>query len=119
MEVSTASRENVLMAVSNAMVGLHKEQFGRGPTKARSQFAGKDILVCTLESALTPAERNLVELGEGQRVREMRVAFQAATATKFTETVERITGRTVRSFMSALDATEEVAIEVFIFHPVD
>ena len=104
-----------LMAVSNAMVRLHKEQFGRGPTKAQSRYAGPDILVCTLEAALTPAERNLVELGEGQRVREMRVAFQAATASRFTGAVEEITGRKVRAFMSALDAEQEVAVEFFMF----
>ena len=105
------------MAVSNAMVALHKEQFGRGPTRARSQWAGGDILICTLEAALTPAERNLVELGEGQRVREMRVAFQAATADRFVGAVEEITGRKVRAFMSALDAEQEMAMEFFQFEP--
>jgi uncharacterized protein YbcI len=35
----------VLQAVSNALVKLHKEQFGRGPTNARSYFADPDTLV--------------------------------------------------------------------------
>lgn len=117
--MSSVGTDNVLMTVSNAMVALHKEQFGRGPTKARSNFAGRDVLVCTLESALTPAERNLVQLGEGQRVREMRIAFQAATADHFIKAVEQATGRKVRAFMSALDAEEEVAMEFFMFHPQD
>ena len=55
---------NALQAVSNAMVKLHKEQFGRGPTNARSYFAGPDTLVCTLEDSLLPAERTMVEMGE-------------------------------------------------------
>ena len=29
-----------MLEISNAMVGLYKEAFGRGPTKARAQFAG-------------------------------------------------------------------------------
>ena len=45
---------NGLQAVSNAMVKLHKEQFGRGPTNARSYLAGADTLVCTLEDSLLP-----------------------------------------------------------------
>jgi hypothetical protein len=36
------------------MVKLHKEQFGRGPTNARSYLAGADTLVCTLEDSLLP-----------------------------------------------------------------
>ena len=73
----TATQErspaNALQAVSNAMVKLHKEQFGRGPTNARSYFAGPDTLVCTLEDSLLPAERTMVEMGEDQRVRETRM----------------------------------------------
>lgn len=110
-------RGATLEAVANAMVGLHKEQFGRGPTRAQARFAGPDFLVCVLERALTPAERNLVALGEGQRVREMRLALQAATAGRFREAVEEIVGRPVRSFMSALDAEAEVAMEFFMLEP--
>ncbi len=66
-------REHVstLMAISNAMVALHKEQFGRGPTRARSDFAGPDGLLCVLEDALLPAEHAIV----GRRVR----SFTSAT----------------------------------------
>jgi hypothetical protein len=37
-----------LAELSREMVRLYKVQFGRGPTKARSDFAGPDLLVCTL-----------------------------------------------------------------------
>ena len=53
-----------VMSCSKEMVRLYKEQFGRGPTKARAAWAGPDTLVCTLEDTLTPAERNLLRLGE-------------------------------------------------------
>lgn len=46
------------------MVRIYKEQFGRGPTRARTEFAGPDIIVTTLEESLTPAERRLAEIGE-------------------------------------------------------
>ena len=64
---------NALQAFLNAMVSLYKEQFGRGPTNARTYFVGSDTLVCTLEDALLPAERTMVEMGEHQRVRESRM----------------------------------------------
>jgi uncharacterized protein YbcI len=109
----------VLAAVSNAMVALHKEQFGRGPTIARSNFAGPDTLVCVLEDALLPAERAMVEMGEQHRVREHRTFFQVATADRFTETVEALISREVRAFASAIDPDQGVAMEVFVLKPLD
>jgi uncharacterized protein YbcI len=107
----------LLQDVSNAMVVLHKEQFGRGPTKAQSHLAGADALLCVMEDALLPAERTMVEMGEQQRVREARMFLQVATADEFVATVERITGRTVRAFASATDPDKGVVMENFIFEP--
>jgi uncharacterized protein YbcI len=107
----------LLQDVSNAMVALHKEQFGRGPTKAQSHLAGADALLCVMEDALLPAERAMVEMGEQQRVREARMFLQVATADQFVATVETITGRTVRAFASATDPDKGVVMENFIFEP--
>jgi uncharacterized protein YbcI len=107
----------MLAAVSNAMVALHKEQFGRGPTIARSNFAGPDTLVCVLEDALLPAEHAMVEMGEQHRVRETRTFYQVATADRFTATVEALISREVRAFASAIDPDQGVAMEVFVLHP--
>jgi uncharacterized protein YbcI len=106
---------SLLAGVSNAMVTLHKEQFGRGPIRARSHFAGPDTLVCVLESALLPAERKLVDMGDHQRVRETRLAFQVATSEEFVGAVERIVGRKVRAFASAIDASQNIVFENFLF----
>src|SRR5215217_3380196 len=97
------TRTSVLLEISNTMVKLYKQQFGRGPTAARTHWAGPDVLVCILEDTLTPAERTLVKLGEHQRLRDTRMFFQYATVREFCEPVERITGRKVRSFLSAID----------------
>jgi uncharacterized protein YbcI len=111
------SEGNRLQAVSNAMVRLHKEQFGRGPTTARSFFAGPDTLICTLEEALLPAERAMVEMGEHQRVRESRMFLQVATQEQFVTVVEGIVDRKVRAFASATDPAPGVVFEIFSFHP--
>jgi uncharacterized protein YbcI len=108
---------SLLTAVSNAMVALHKEQFGRGPTLARSHFAGPDALVCILEEVLLPAERKMVASGDHQRVRESRMAFQVATTDEFVGAVEGIVGRKVRAFASATDVVQNVVFENFAFEP--
>jgi uncharacterized protein YbcI len=109
---------SLLMEVSNTMVRLYKELFGRGPTRARSNWAGPDALVCVLEETLTPAERNLVKMGEHQRLRDTRMFFQYATVREFCEPVEQITGRKVRAFHSSIDTEGDgQALEVFVLHP--
>lgn len=105
--------DSIRAEISREMVRLYKELFGRGPTKARTEFAGPDIVVCSLENSFTPAERSLAEMGEHQRLRDTRMYFQAATADKFREIVERLTGRKVRAFVSGLDAGKDVCSEVF------
>jgi uncharacterized protein YbcI len=108
-----------MQAVSNAMVKLHKEQFGRGPTHARSDFAGPDTLVCVLEDALLPAERQMVAMGDQQRVREARLYFQVATAGDFITAVEDIVERRVKAFASASDPDKNIIFEVFHFEPAE
>jgi len=112
-EAHAAQVGRTLAAVSNAIVKLHKEQFGRGPTHARTDFAGRDTLVCTLEDALLPAERAMVENGRTDRVRESRTALQAATEELFIRAIEEILDRKVRAFASAIDPEAGVVFEVF------
>jgi uncharacterized protein YbcI len=101
------------------MVRIYKELFGRGPTKTRTSFAGPDVLVTTLEHTLTPAERTLVALGEHQRLRDMRTFFQYTNEERFCGTVEQITGRKVRAFLSAIDTKKDVACELFYLEPLN
>jgi uncharacterized protein YbcI len=109
---------SVLLEVSNTMVRLYKEQFGRGPTRTRTHWAGPDVLVCLLEDTLTPAERNLVKMGEHQRLRDTRQFFQCASVREFCGPIEQITGRTVRGFHSSVDTEADgEALEVFTFYP--
>ena len=103
--------------LSREMVRLYKELFGRGPTKARTDFATPDTILCTLEHSLTPAELALVEMGEHQRLRDTRMYFQHATEERFREVVERVTGREVRAFVSGLDTLQDVACEIFYLEP--
>jgi uncharacterized protein YbcI len=105
--------ESIRAELSREMVRLYKEQFGRGPTKARTNFAGPDIVICTLENSFTPVERRLAEMGEHQRLRDTRLYFQHATETDFCQTVERVVGRRVRAFISGMDTARDVSAEVF------
>jgi uncharacterized protein YbcI len=106
-----------LLQISNAMVRLYKEAFGRGPTKARAQFAGPDMLVVVLEDSMTVVERNLAAMEEHDRLREARLFFRRALESKFREIVEETLGRKTIAFISGIDSRHDVSVEVFTLEP--
>jgi uncharacterized protein YbcI len=118
-EAQTDGEVSLLLKVSNEMVRIYKEQFGRGPTKARTDWAGPDALLCTLRDSFTQAEKNLAGMGEHQRLRDTRMFFQYATEDEFTGAVEEVVGRKVIAFISGLDTRQDVSAELFYFEPRD
>jgi uncharacterized protein YbcI len=109
--------ESASLAISNAMVRIYKEQFGRGPTKARTHWNGPNLITVTLEDTFTPTEHNLVKRGEHQRLRDLRMYFQYASVSDFCGPIEQVTGRKVRAFISGLDTKADgLSVETFVLH---
>src|SRR6185369_5444792 len=69
-----SDRGSARSAIANAIVRLHAEHYGRGPTRARAHVA-EDFVLVVLEDVFTTAERTLVAAGRADRVREARAAF--------------------------------------------
>jgi uncharacterized protein YbcI len=105
--------------ISKAMVKLYKEQFGRGPETVWTRYSGPDVIVTILGNSLTPVERTLLQMGEEQRLRDIRMMFQYATEPQFRAAVEAITGRRVVGFMSGIDVHNDLASEVFTLAPAE
>jgi len=99
------------------MVALFKQAFGRGPTKARAQFAGHDTLLVILESSLTVAERNLVAIGEHRRLREARLFLSQALEDECRAIVEQALGRKTLAYVSGIDTARDVTINLFTLEP--
>jgi uncharacterized protein YbcI len=100
-------------AVARAIVRYNAHQLGRGPTRARA-FYHDDIMVVVLEDQLTQAERSLVTGGHADAVKRTRRGLQEIMRPYLTSTVERLTGCTVRAFLSANHFDPDVGAEVFI-----
>jgi uncharacterized protein YbcI len=105
-------RGALLEQISNAIVGLFRESFGRGPTGAKT-YVLDDLVICVLRDGLTPVERTLRDRGEGDFVREMRVKFQDAVEDQLRGMVEDLTGQRVVAFLSQANVDPELTIEVF------
>jgi uncharacterized protein YbcI len=117
----TAAERRGLMLVelSNAMVRIYKDVYGRGPTRVRTHFAGPDLIVSSLENSLTKVERTMADAGEYERLRELRIHFQYLRRDDFISSVEAITGRKVRAFVSGMDSEQDVSSELFYLEPQD
>jgi uncharacterized protein YbcI len=107
---------SLLAEISNAMVRIHKEHWGKGPTKARTIYA-EDIVLTRLDEIFTQAELTLVRAGREAEVRSMRTAFQRELEHEFVGAVERLTGREVQAFISDIHAQTNMAIELFVLAP--
>jgi uncharacterized protein YbcI len=105
-------------AVSQAIVRIHAEHYGKGATQAKT-YAWDNLLVTVLRDVLTVAERTLVDVGRADTVREVRATFQHTMEQTFCSAVERLTGRRVLSFMSQVDPANGLGVEVFVLEPLD
>ena len=103
--------------ISNEMVRLHTEYYGRGPTKAKV-YADGDLIAVVLEETFTPAEKTLISRGESEGIQDIRRRFQRAMADQFRSVVEQATGREVRSFLSETDLDNDISIEIFLLGPI-
>jgi uncharacterized protein YbcI len=103
-----------LAEVTNGIVRLFREYYGRGPTKAKSYLLDDRIIVCVLEDTMTTVERTLVEQGEGQKVRDVRLTFQEAMAEEFKGVVADAMGRPVAGYHSQLTLDPDIGFEFFI-----
>src|SRR5215208_7597320 len=99
--------------ISNEIVRLHSEYYGRGPTKSKV-YADGDLIAVVLEETFTPAERTLIARGEADGIQEIRRRFQRVMADQFRSIVEQATGREVRAFLSETDLENDVAVELFL-----
>lgn len=103
-------------AIANEIGRLVADFTGRGAQKSRA-FVQNDIVVCLLEDAATKAERNLVAAGKAELVRFQRDALQRAMEVQLVACVERLTGRTVGTFLSGISTLGESSVEVFVLQP--
>ena len=102
--------------ISNAVVAILSECYGRGPTKAKTYIVDEYVLTVT-EDILTTVERTLVKRGEEELVRTMRLRFQEAVANRFTGAVEAATGRRVIAYHSQITFNPALGFEIFVLEP--
>jgi uncharacterized protein YbcI len=112
-EVRQTITGEALAEVTRRLVQLHKEYYGKGPTRAKAYLVN-DTVLCLLEGGFTMVERTLIEHGEADSVRNMRRSFQVAMEHEFTQTIEDALGRRVIAYMSQVHSNPDISAELFV-----
>lgn len=102
--------------LANELGKLIADFTGRGATRSRA-FIDQDLVVCLFEDGATRPERNLVAASRSELVRLQRDALRRAMGPQLIEAVERLTGRSVRTFLSGTDEDGGSSIDAFILEP--
>jgi uncharacterized protein YbcI len=100
-------------ALSNALVALMKQYYGKGPTAAKS-FINDEYVLTVLEGGLTRNEETLLDGGREDMVRDYRLAFEQQVRPEFIGAVERITGRRVLDYHSQVVFSPPRSFEIFV-----
>jgi uncharacterized protein YbcI len=112
-DVETDRRPGLRAEISNAMVGLKKEFYGKGPTKAKT-YIEDNYVFCVLQGGLTRNEETLLAAGQGPLVREYRLRFQEAVSATITTAIEEVTGRKVLAYHSQIVFEPDRSFEIFV-----
>jgi uncharacterized protein YbcI len=103
-----------LAEITNGIVRLFSEYYGRGPTRAKTYMLENRYVVTVLRDTMTTVERTLAERGEGDMVRRVRLTFQEAMASSFKGVVEEALGRRVEAYHSQILIEPDVGFEFFM-----
>jgi uncharacterized protein YbcI len=104
----------LLSEITNRIVALMREHYGRGPIKAKT-YVLDNLIVCVLsDGGLTAIERTMIGGGEPERVLEMRRDFQRMMRVRYSEMIAELTGREVLAFLSQAHVEPDLTIEMFL-----
>jgi uncharacterized protein YbcI len=103
-----------LAEITNGIVRLFSEYYGRGPTRAKTYMLENRYVVTVLRDTMTTVERTLAGRGEQDMVRRVRLTFQEAMAASFKGVVEDVLGRKVEAYHSQILIEPDVGFEFFM-----
>jgi uncharacterized protein YbcI len=111
-----AETGSVRAALANAMVGIMKNHYGRGPTAAKAWILD-DYVFIVMEDGLTRNEETLVADGKEDEVRRYRLSFQETVSHTARRAVSELTGRRVLTYHSQIVFHPPRSFEIFVLEP--
>jgi uncharacterized protein YbcI len=115
-DASSAPAGAMRADLANAMVGLKKRYYGRGPVAAKA-WVLDDYVFVAMEGGLTRNEETLLEAGKEDVVRSYRLTFQETVSEMTCGAVEEIMGRRVLTYHSQIVFSPMRTFEIFVLEP--
>lgn len=115
----TLSEGQLLVEISNGVVQEFRASVGKGPSRCKSYWAGRDLLVVLLRGGFTVADQTLFDAGHKRAVHESQHALQEAMEGRLSKIVENLTGRRVVGFLSASRQSPDLRAELFLLEPLE
>ncbi len=103
----------LLAKITQSIVGLLRERYGRGPMSAKTHVVEDLVIVVMRGSGFTALEQTIMDSGEPDRVIAMREDFQRVMKPTYIATFEALTGRSVVAFMSNAHVQPDLLMESF------
>jgi uncharacterized protein YbcI len=115
---ASAAQSHSLAALSRGLVQLFRQRAGRGPTQAKTFWAGDDALLVLFGGGYTKAEKTLWDHGRPDTAAAYRQAVLDALEDDMRDVVERAVGRPVAAVLAAAHHNPDVMAAVFLLEPL-
>jgi uncharacterized protein YbcI len=111
--------DELLVAVTDAMVEFHHRYHNRAPVIGKALLLGEELLACVLGGVYSDVEKTMIDLQRTTVLQEARSPFQEEMQHRFIAEVERLSGRGVQAFISNSHVDPDLEIELFMLTPAN
>jgi len=114
---SSACPTGELAQICGEVAAVIRRAWGRGPAKTTAHWAGPNVLVVLLVNGHTDAEKTMRATGHIHELLGGRRLLHVIIEDDLKAGVERISGRTVETTLSATRLDPDLSAEIFLLAP--
>ncbi len=103
--------------ISVAITAIHHTAYGRDLSTVET-VVGEGCVACVLRFEISPAERAVMQAGDGAAVMRLYYATELSLEPSLRAAIERTTGRSVLAFQSTMSPEHSLIMETFVLVPV-
>jgi uncharacterized protein YbcI len=103
--------------ISAAVTAIHRTAYGQDLTSVET-VVGDGCVTCVLRFQVSPAERAVIQAGDGAAVGRLYDATESSLEPSLRAAIERTTGRSVLAFQTSMSPEHSLILEAFVLVPV-
>jgi uncharacterized protein YbcI len=104
--------------ISAAVTAIHRTAYGQHLSSVETSVSNACV-VCVLRFPVTPAERVVIQAGDGAAVSRLYDATELSLEPSLRAAIERTTGRSVQAFQASMSPEHGLILEAFVLVPLN